>query len=252
MKTIVLRPEWNLPDSIKLTALLSGRSIERQGYVVMRNGHTVDSTRVNWGRANLSEYTFYQPAGDDNALGLVKFLFPNKHSVYLHDTPSRYLFDERVRLYSHGCVRVRNPQQLAQKIFDIDRGAAAPDVKSLVRKGPKDNDVALDTPLPVHVGYFTVWVGDNGKAEYFRDFYGHQQRITLALAGQWNRIDVGKDHLAAVDTSALQQVRIRSDVRKRSASKRKYDPPMGLTHDDGRRRYSGDSVGDIILRSLGF
>jgi murein L,D-transpeptidase YcbB/YkuD len=252
MKTIVLRPEWNLPDSIKLTALLSGRSIERQGYVVMRNGHTVDSTRVNWGRANLSEYTFYQPAGDDNALGLVKFLFPNKHSVYLHDTPSRYLFDERVRLYSHGCVRVRNPQQLAQKIFDIDRGAAAPDVKSLVRKGPKDNDVALDTPLPVHVGYFTVWVGDNGKAEYFRDFYGHQQRITLALAGQWNRIDVGKDHLAAVDTSALQQVRIRSDVRKRSASKRKYDPPMGLTHDDGRRRYSGDSVGDIILRTLGF
>jgi len=252
MKTIVLRPEWNLPDSIKLTALLSGRSIERQGYVVMRNGHTVDSTRVNWGRANLSEYTFYQPAGDDNALGLVKFLFPNKHSVYLHDTPSRYLFNERVRLYSHGCVRVRNPQQLAQKIFDIDRGAAALDVKSLVHKGPKDNDVALDTPLPVHVGYFTVWVGDDGNAEYFRDFYGHQQRITLALAGQWNRIDVGKDHLAAVDTSALQQVRIRSDVRKRSASKRKYDPPMGLTHDDGRRRYSGDSVGDIILRSLGF
>ena len=252
MKTIVLRPEWNLPDSIKLTALLSGRSIERQGYVVMRNGHTVDSTQVNWGRANLSEYTFYQPAGDDNALGLVKFLFPNKHSVYLHDTPSRYLFNERVRLYSHGCVRVRNPQQLAQKIFDIDRGAAALDVKSLVHKGPKDNDVALDTPLPVHVGYFTVWVGDDGNAEYFRDFYGHQQRITLALAGQWNRIDVGKDHLAAVDTSALQQVRLRSDVRKRSASRRKYDPPMGLTQDSGRRRYSGDSVGDIILRSLGF
>jgi murein L,D-transpeptidase YcbB/YkuD len=252
MKTIVLRPEWNLPDSIKLTALLSGRSIERQGYVVMRNGHTVDSTRVDWGRANLSEYTFYQPAGDDNALGLVKFLFPNKHSVYLHDTPSRYLFNERVRLYSHGCVRVRNPQQLAQEIFDIDRGAAALDVKSLVRKGPKDNDVALDTPLPVHVAYFTVWVGDDGKAEYFRDFYGHQQRITLALAGQWNRIDVGKDHLAAVDTSVLQQVRLRSDVRKRTASKRKYDSPMGLTQDGGSRRYSGDSVGDIILRSLGF
>lgn len=253
MKTIVLRPEWNLPDSIKLTALLSGRSIERQGYVVMRNGHTVDSTRVNWARANLSEYTFYQPAGDDNALGLVKFLFPNKHSVYLHDTPSRYLFNERVRLYSHGCIRVRNPQQLAQTIFDIDRGAAALDVKSLVRKGPKDNDIALETALPVHVGYFTVWVGDEGKPEYFRDFYGHQQRITLALAGQWNRIDVGKDHLAAVDTSALQQVRIRSDVRKRStASKRKYDPPMGLTRDDGPRRYSGDSVGDIIRRSLGF
>jgi murein L,D-transpeptidase YcbB/YkuD len=248
----VLRPEWNLPDSIKLTALLSGRSIERQGYVVMRNGHTVDSTRVNWGRANLSEYTFYQPAGDDNALGLVKFLFPNKHSVYLHDTPSRYLFNERVRLFSHGCVRVRNPQVLAQDIFDIDRGADAPDVKTLVRRGPKDNEIALETPLPVHVGYFTVWVGADGKPQYFRDFYGHQQRITLALAGQWNRIDVGKDHLAAVDTSALRRVRLSSDVSsKRSRSRRSYDAPMGLTRDYGRPRYSGNSVGDLILRSLG-
>lgn len=252
MKTIVLRPEWNLPDSIKLTALLSGRSIERQGYIVMRNGHTVDSTRINWARANLSEYTFYQPAGDDNALGLVKFLFPNKHSVYLHDTPSRYLFDEPVRLFSHGCVRVRNPQKLAQDIFDIDRGADAPDVKSLVSKGPKDNDIALQTPLPVHVGYFTVWVDEDGKPQYFRDFYGHQQRITLALAGQWNRIDVGKDHLAAVDTSALKQVRLSSGERSRkSKSRRSYDPPMGLTRDNGGPRYSGNSVGELILRSLG-
>jgi murein L,D-transpeptidase YcbB/YkuD len=255
MKTIVLRPEWNLPDSIKLTALLSGRSIERQGYVVMRNGHTVDSTRVNWAKANLTEYTFYQPAGDDNALGLVKFLFPNKHSVYLHDTPARYLFNESVRLYSHGCIRVRNPQKLAQDIFDIDRGNDAPDVKSLVRKGPKDNEIALATPLPVHVGYFTVWVGTDGKPQYFRDYYGHQQRITLALAGQWNRIDVGKDHLAAVDTSALKRIRLTSDTpRSKRTRRRSFDPPMGVTHDDGPWRYSnsGGSVGDLILRSLGF
>jgi murein L,D-transpeptidase YcbB/YkuD len=252
MKRIVLRPEWNLPDSIKLTALLSGRSIERQGYVVMRNGHTVDSTKVNWARANLREYTFYQPAGDDNALGLVKFLFPNKHSVYLHDTPARYLFNESVRLFSHGCVRVRNPQQLAQDIFDIDRGPEAPDVKSLVRNGPKDNEIALNTPLPVHVGYFTVWVGDDGKPQYLRDYYGHQQRITLALAGQWNRIDIGKDHLAAVDTSALKRVFLSSDVRPRkSASRRRLDPPMGVTHDYEPPRYSGSSVGELILRSLG-
>ncbi len=255
MKTIVLRPEWNLPDSIKLTALLTGRSIEEQGYVVMRNGHIVDSTRINWAKANLSEYTFYQPAGDDNALGLVKFLFPNKHSVYLHDTPARYLFNERVRLYSHGCVRVRNPQQLAQDIFDIDRGADAPNVKSLVRKGPKDNDIALATPLPVHVGYFTVWVEADGKPQYFRDYYGHQQRITLALAGQWNRIDIGKDHLAAVDTSALKRIRLSSDtLRSKRAGRRGFDAPMGVTRDDETSGYSnrGGSVGDIILRALNF
>ena len=253
MKTIVLRPEWNIPDSIKLTALLSGRSIEQQGYVVMRNGHTVDSTRVNWAKANLSEYTFYQPSGDDNALGLVKFLFPNKHSVYLHDTPSRYLFDERVRLFSHGCMRVRNPQVFAQDILDIDRGAAAPDVKWLVRKGPKDNNVTLDTPIPVHVGYFTVWVGDDGQPQYFKDYYGHQKRITLALAGKWKQIDVGKDHLAAVDTSMLKEVRLRGGARSKK-SRDDFDPPMGVTSNFGSAGYEryNNTVGDMIRKALGF
>lgn len=253
MKTIVLRPEWNIPDSIKLTALLSGRSIEQQGYVVMRNGHTVDSTRVNWAKANLSEYTFYQPSGDDNALGLVKFLFPNKHSVYLHDTPSRYLFDERVRLFSHGCMRVRNPQIFAQDILDIDRGSSAPDVKWLVRKGPKDNNVTLDMPIPVHVGYFTVWVDDDGQPQYFKDYYGHQKRITLALAGKWKQIDVGKDHLEAVDTSMLKQVRLRGDTRSKK-SRNDFDPPMGVTSNFGTAGYEryNNTVGDMIRKALGF
>ena len=126
MTTIVLRPEWYLPDSIKLSKLLSGRSLESQGYVIKRNGRTVSSSRINWAKADLSAYKIYQPSGDDNALGLVKLLFPNKHSVYLHDTPSKSLFNVPVRLFSHGCMRVRNPQVLAQWIFDIDRGDAAP------------------------------------------------------------------------------------------------------------------------------
>ena len=229
MTTIVLKPMWNIPDSIKLSMLLSGRSIEQQGFIVMRNGHTVDSTRVNWAKANITEYTFYQPSGDDNALGLVKLLFPNKHSVYLHDTPSRYLFNEPVRLYSHGCMRVRNPQDFAQRIFDIDRGTAAPDVKKLIRNGPMNNDFALNTPIPVHVGYFTVWVDDDGQAKYYNDWYGHQKRIALALAGKWNQIDVGKDHLAAVDTSMLKQVRFSSDAKKKRSAD-DFDAPMGVTN----------------------
>jgi murein L,D-transpeptidase YcbB/YkuD len=253
MKTIVLRPEWNLPDSIKLTALLSGRSIEQQGYVVMRNGHTVESTRVNWAKANLREYTIYQPSGDDNALGLVKFLFPNKHSVYLHDTPARSLFNERVRLFSHGCMRVRNPQVFAQDLLNIDRGAAAPDVKRLVRKGPKDNNVTLSTPIPVHVGYFTVWIGDDGQPQYFKDYYGHQKRITLALQGKWKQIDVGKDHLAAVDTSMLKQVRLRADGRSKKEDSG-FGAPMGVTNSFGGAGYKryNDSVGDLIRMKLGF
>lgn len=240
MTTIVLNPRWNIPDSIKLSMLLSGRSIESQGYVVMRNGRRIDSTKVNWAKANLSAYNFYQPAGDDNALGVVKLLFPNKHSVYLHDTPSKYLFDKPVRLYSHGCMRVRNPQVFAQAILDIDRGDAAPNVKQLIRRGPMDNEVKLERPIPVHVGYFTVWVDEGGKPHYYDDWYGHQKRIELALAGKWDAIDVAT--APPLDTAALKAVRFTSSSD---------NPPMGLTNSGSYRKYDG-GVGDIIRQVLGF
>ncbi len=237
MTTVVLRPEWNLPNSIKLTALLSKRPLEQQGYIIRRNGRTVSSSKIDWSKANLSQYVIYQPAGDDNALGLVKFLFPNKHSVYLHDTPSKPLFDDPVRLFSHGCMRVRNPQELAQRIFDIDRGNSAPDVKRLVRKGPMSNEFALQTPIPVHVGYFTVWVDADGQASFYKDYYGHEQRITLALAGRWDDIDVTEEHLAAVDTSALKGLKFEGDDTKTDAENVTYK--------------RSDGVGDMILRALG-
>ncbi|WP_052699290.1 murein L,D-transpeptidase [Hyphomicrobium sp. 99] len=261
MTKIVLRPRWNLPNSIKATALRTGRSIERQGYIVMRNGRVIDSSRVNWGRAKLSEYTIYQPAGDDNALGLVKLLFPNKHSVYLHDTPSRSLFNEPVRLFSHGCMRVRNPQQLAQLVFDIDRGPQPPNVGHLVNKGPMDNQFDLNRPIPVHVGYFTVWVADDGTPQFFDDYYGHQKRITLALAGKWKDIDVTQEHVTpeALDTSSAKKYRVGSSRRdedgrgygSRRAEESRSREEMGLTRSS--RGYSyGNTVGDIVRRALGF
>ncbi|WP_423414515.1 L,D-transpeptidase family protein [Hyphomicrobium sp. B1] len=243
MTTIVLNPRWNIPDSIKLSMLLSGRSIESQGYVVMRNGRRIDSTKVNWAKANLSAYNFYQPAGDDNALGVVKLLFPNKHSVYLHDTPSKYLFDKPVRLYSHGCMRVRNPQVFAQTILEIDRGDAAPNVKQLVRRGPMDNEIKLERPIPVHVGYFTVWVDDGGKAHYYDDWYGHQKRIEQALAGKWDAIDVAT--APPLDTAALKAVRF-------TRSSDSLTPPMGLTNSGSSYRKYDGGVGDIIRQVLGF
>lgn len=249
MTTIVLNPRWNVPDSIKLAMLLSGRSIERQGYVVMRNGHRIDSTKVDWAKADLTAYTFYQPAGDDNALGAVKLLFPNKHSVYLHDTPSKYLFDESVRLYSHGCMRVRNPQVFAQTILDIDRGDAAPSVKQLIRGGQMDNEIKLERPLPVHVSYFTVWVDDDGEPHYYQDWYGHQKRITLALAGKWSAIDVAT--APPLDTSVLKKVRFSRSGGSEGSGRRALAPPMGLTKDHSYRKHDG-GVGDLIRQVLGF
>lgn len=195
MSSIVLKPSWILPDSIKREKLLRGRSLEGQGLVVKKGQRIVKSWKVDWSKANLSHYAIYQPSGDGNALGNVKFLFPNKFSVYLHDTPNKSLFTSAERTFSHGCVRLRDPLKVAQFIFDWDRGPGMVDVKRLVtRSGPDNNEIALQKPLPVHMGYFTVWVGTDGEAQYLDDPYGHVERVALALDGQWDKIDRGPRH----------------------------------------------------------
>lgn len=259
MQTVVLRPEWYLPDSIKLTKILSGRSLESQGYVIEKRGKRVDSSRIDWAKANLSAYKIYQPSGGDNALGDVKFLFPNKHSVYMHDTPSKSLFNAPVRLFSHGCVRVRNPLTLAKVVLDGDKGEGALDVARLVRKGPHQNAVALTNEIPVHIGYFTIWIDADGQVAPMPDYYGHEKRVEQALAGQWAKIDKGKDHLAAVDTSRLKEVRqlpkVTTFATIEGESGLKIVSPMGVTNVfaggySGRRR-ERNTVGDMISRSLG-
>jgi L,D-transpeptidase YcbB len=207
MQTVVIRPEWYLPDSIKIKKIISasnrGRSLEAAGYKIRRNGRTIDSSRINWSKANLSNLAIYQPSGDGNALGIVKFLFPNKHSVYMHDTPEKSLFNAKDRLFSHGCVRLRNPLTLAQKLIDHDRGEGLFEVTRLAKRGALNNEFPLQVGVPVHIAYFTVWVGDDGAPRFFRDYYGHQRRVTLALDNKWNSIERGRDHLAAVDTSSI-------------------------------------------------
>ncbi|MEQ1651992.1 MAG: L,D-transpeptidase family protein [Hyphomicrobium sp.] len=234
LSTIVLRPSWKLPDSIKLEKLLSaqrrGTSIESQGYVIKKGKRTIDSSSVDWGKAQLSHYEIFQPSGDGNALGDVKFLFPNKHSVYLHDTPMKALFNASDRLFSHGCIRLRNPLAMAQMLLDADKGESAVDVKYLVRRGRGSNEIQLDRPIPIHVGYFTTWAEDDGTISTYADVYGHEERIRLALDNKWKEIDKGDDHLAAVDTWELKSIRIvQRPASKRVVGFRRYDAPMGLT-----------------------
>lgn len=274
MQTIVLRPEWYMPDSIKLQKLVSarrrGRTLESMGYRVKRNGRRISSSRVRWGKVNISAYTVYQPSGSSNALGMVKFLFPNKHAVYLHDTPSKGLFSSSTRTFSHGCIRVRQPLTLAQMLLDRDRGAGEIDVKRIVLRG-KDNVVyTLENELPVHIVHLTVWVDDDGRVRYLKDTYGHEKRTRLALKGKWKSIDRGKDHLAAVDTSAIEDIQLAPAKRQRprviaSEDDFFFPPPMGATRVIRPRsrnrayvssgynsRPRGTSVGDIIRRSFGY
>ena len=204
MRTVVFQPSWNVPESIKYNELLpklreGGNPIERQGLAIKRNGRDIDVWDVDWNTADIKEYHIYQPPGDSNVLGVVKFLFPNKHSVYLHDTPSKNLFNEKVRTFSHGCMRVRNPVALAEVIMAEDKGWDKQKVNELINDGPQDNDVALDHTIPVHVTYFTAWVEDNGQLKVFPDVYGHQKRIVLGLEGRWGEIVKNRDHLLPPD-----------------------------------------------------
>ncbi len=246
LTSVVLKPLWQLPESIKVEKLIDaqrrGSSIEDEGYVIKKGEKIVESRSVDWSKAELTAYTFFQPSGEGNALGRVKFLFPNKHSVYVHDTPNRSLFDASERLYSHGCVRLRNPLNFAQRLLNIAQGANAIDVKGSVEDGPENNQVALENPIPIHLGYFTVWVDENGAAEYHGDPYGHEERVALALENKWAEIDKGGDHLASVDKQKLKTVSLeptgktvalsnrvaRSEATPVQA-KRRLAPAMGVT-----------------------
>ncbi len=241
MKTVVLQPDWVLPESIKineaLPSLLGGGGMFYSSGLRIKRGETdVDPRSVNWSSANLKAYTFYQPPGDSNALGQVKFLFPNKHAVYMHDTPSKPLFERSERAYSHGCIRVRNPVQLAELVLNHDKGWDGAKVRDLLENGPEDNKIALDKTIPVHVTYFTAVPGDDGKIKTFRDVYGHDTRISLALDGRWGDIDIPSDHLAPVEDREF-------EFRSAAFERRQYE-------EERRQAYKGSNGFEKALKSL--
>ena len=133
-----------------------------------RNGRRIDAWDVDWYRADIRNFAIYQPPGGGNALGVVKFLFPNRHAVYLHDTPNKGLFNERVRMFSHGCMRVRNPVKLAEILLQEANGLDKSKVDGLIENGPEENEITLTQPIPVHVTYFTAWVGKDGEVAALR------------------------------------------------------------------------------------
>jgi L,D-transpeptidase YcbB len=276
METIVFQPKWGVPESIKVNELLprlqSGRGLT-SGLRMALNGRDIDPWSVDWSRADIRRYTVYQPSGDDNALGSVKFLFPNKHSVYMHDTPSKNLFNAASRTYSHGCIRVRNPVRLAELVLGSDKGWNAGRVRELVEDGPADNAVKLDTKIPVHVTYFTAVVDETGNVATFADVYGHERRITLALEGKPNLIarlepaPLGSGRPAeAYDNGQAVSGRLAGSSAiqpARRGSVEIYAPPAALGYapppakksfwqsGSSGPRYRGNTTNDVIMRQLG-
>lgn len=203
LETVVFHPFWGVPNSIKVNELLpsiarGGNALQRSNLRLQYRGREVDPRTVDWSTADIRNFHVYQPPGRGNVLGEVKFLFPNHHQVYMHDTPTKHLFSKTQRTYSHGCMRVQDPLKLAEAVLKYDKGWTMSKVNATVDNGPENNNVKVERRVPVHVTYFTAAAGPDGSIKAFPDVYGHERRIKLALAGRWNEIDKGRDHLAPV------------------------------------------------------
>jgi murein L,D-transpeptidase YcbB/YkuD len=152
---------------------------------VYAGGRQVDPNSVDWANVNIHNYSFQQPPGPKNPLGDVKFMFPNSHDVYMHDTPERNLFSKSFRALSHGCMRVHEPRRFAELLLAEDKGWSAEKVDSMFSGG----EVQLDKHIPVHVTYITARVNDDGKLETYGDFYGLDSRTSAALTGKAMRYE---------------------------------------------------------------
>lgn len=180
MTSVILSPYWNIPESIaedetipsiiKDPKYLAKNNLE----VLRRSGgkaERVDPESVDWSRPEETEaLSLRQKPGPGNALGHVKFMMPNKHSVYLHDTPAHALFDRSGRAFSHGCVRLEEPLELAKYVLGEDPAWTEATIREAMHAGV-EREVKLTRPIPVHIVYFTVWVDDAGRPQFFEDVY---------------------------------------------------------------------------------
>ena len=179
---VTFNPYWNIPESIALKEtvpllLKDKKYAEKHGIQVVMKAdqeEIVDSTKISWKEAihdaNAFPYVLRQQPGPGNALGKVKFMFPNRFNVYLHDTPTRHLFRETQRDYSHGCVRVEHPAELAEYLLKETPGWNADRIKNAMQSS-EEVSVSLANPLPVHIVYWSVWVGKDGKLQRRPDIY---------------------------------------------------------------------------------
>lgn len=162
MTNIVFSPYWNVPTSIINKEIKPGMA---------KNSNYLASHNMEWNGGQVR-----QKPGPRNSLGLVKFIFPNSNNIYLHDTPSKSLFEKEDRAFSHGCVRVGKPRDLAIAILAEDPNWTTEKIDAAMNKGV-ENSYRLKNSIPVYIGYFTAWVNDEGEIQFFDDVYKRDNRL---------------------------------------------------------------------------
>ncbi len=186
MEFLVINPTWNVPRSITVKEYLPmlQKNPNAAGHlrIIDSRGRTVNRGAVDFTQftANTFPFDMKQPPSDGNALGLVKFMFPNKHNIYLHDTPAKNLFGREVRAFSHGCIRLADPFDFAYTLLSRQTNDPQGFFKSKLNTGI-ETVVPLDQPVPVHLVYRTAFTSAKGNVNYRRDVYGRDARIFSAL-----------------------------------------------------------------------
>ena len=238
MRYVIFGPEWGVPDSIKVKEILpylrpsfegpsffgfgggggitDTRILEKHNLRVSYNGQPVDASQVDWSSVDIRKYNFIQPSGASNVLGAVKFRFPNKHDIYMHDTPQRELFEKTLRTFSHGCVRVQNPGRLAEVLLEEDKGWSAARVRDMMAQGG-NVEVTLTKQIPVHIAYFTTVASEDGQVRSFGDVYGHDRRVAAALSGRPLPLEAPSSTSPVVDAPP-----VRPDPKEARRQQRRY------------------------------
>jgi murein L,D-transpeptidase YcbB/YkuD len=180
MKFITVNPTWNVPPSIIANEYLP--AVRQDPSVLERMGLRMEQNRDGTVR-------IYQPPGDRNALGRIRFNFPNKFLVYQHDTPDKHLFAHDKRAYSHGCMRVENPLLYGEKLLSV----VMPNEKYTAEKlrsmyGPAEININFPQPLPVHLTYQTAFVDDSGTLQIRDDIYGRDARHIAIFRSDERRV----------------------------------------------------------------
>jgi murein L,D-transpeptidase YcbB/YkuD len=183
VKTIVLNPYWRIPPSIvrheTLPRLKKDPGYTNKKHIEIHTGYSEHSPKVNPYKVNWHKYgrkyppyKFMQSPGSFNALGKVKFLFPNRYSVYMHDTPEKALFSRDIRAFSHGCVRLHRPIDMLETFSEIDPKIDMDRCRTILKKNKK-TPLRLSRSIPIDIIYITAWVNDKGEVQFRDDIYGY-------------------------------------------------------------------------------
>jgi L,D-transpeptidase YcbB len=188
MQYVELNPTWTVPYSIATKEMLAKLQRDPYAYAddfdLFAGGKLADWGSVSWGSVGPGNfrYTFRQRPGPKNALGKVKFMLPNKHNIYLHDTPAKDKFANTTRAFSHGCIRLSQPAELAYSLLGEKRGMSAGELDSIWASG-ETTQVKLPQQIPVHLVYATAFATGNG-IEFRPDVYGRDRKLYSALFGR--------------------------------------------------------------------